>query len=202
VSKRTEPEREPLPADDVAVRVRAAGLKLTPQRLAIVRELVRDPTHPTAQELYERLLPSMPSMSFATVYNTLDALASRGLCSARALSPGPSRFDPNLAPHDHAVCDDCGLVRDVVASSSPSRAAAASPRRAGAAARDAASKSKVPLPRGGAPPSGFVVRSVEQIYRGLCEACAKRRAAIAKPSPKRAPAAGRKAPAARGHAPP
>src|SRR5512142_611576 len=113
--------------DDVAARVRAAGLKLTPQRLAIVREIVRDPTHPTAQELYERLRPVMPSMSFATVYNTLDALASRGLCSARALAPGAARFDPNMAPHDHLVCDGCGMVRDVDAParrSRPLRAAA------------------------------------------------------------------------------
>ncbi len=37
--------------------VRASGLKLTPQRMAIVRELAADPTHPTAQELFERLRP-------------------------------------------------------------------------------------------------------------------------------------------------
>src|SRR4051794_18324885 len=108
-----KPEPPKVETDDVAARVRAAGLKATPQRLAIVREIVRDPTHPTAQELYERLLPEMPSMSFATVYNTLDALAARGLCSVRSLAPGASRFDPNMTPHDHLVCDECGLVRDV-----------------------------------------------------------------------------------------
>src|SRR5882672_8101604 len=74
--------------------VRASGLKVTPQRLAVVRELAADPTHPTAQELFERLRPAMPTMSFATVYNTLDALASAGLCAALSLSPGASRFDP------------------------------------------------------------------------------------------------------------
>src|SRR6185436_4935485 len=75
--------------------VRAAGLKLTPQRLAIVRELAEDESHPTAQELFERLRPALPTMSFATVYNTLDALTTAGLCAALSLSPGPSRFDPN-----------------------------------------------------------------------------------------------------------
>src|SRR6185369_17277826 len=95
--------------------VRSAGLKLTPQRIAIVREIAADPTHPTAQELFERLRPALPTMSFATVYNTLDALAAAGLCAALSLSPGASRFDPNMRPHHHAVCDRCGLVRDVPA---------------------------------------------------------------------------------------
>src|SRR3954454_24388738 len=107
------------PVDERAVSmlacVRASGLKLTPQRMAIVRELAADPTHPTAQELFERLRPTLPTMSFATVYNTLDALASAGLCAALSLSPGPPRFDPNMRAHYHAVCDRCGLVRDVPA---------------------------------------------------------------------------------------
>src|SRR5271155_4273814 len=99
--------------DEMLTCVRASGLKLTPQRMAIVRELAADPTHPTAQELYERLRPGLPTMSFATVYNTLDALAAAGLCASLSLSPGAARFDPNMAAHHHAVCDRCGLVRDV-----------------------------------------------------------------------------------------
>ena len=134
-------------------RVRSAGLKLTPQRVAIVRELASDPTHPTAQELYERLRGALPTMSFATVYNTLDALAAAGLCEALSLSPGASRFDPNMEPHHHAVCDRCGLVRDVPRP--PAEAAPAPPRSGDLAAL-----------------SGFQVRAVEQIYRGLCAACA------------------------------
>src|SRR3954468_15326463 len=92
--------------------VRKAGLKLTPQRMAIVQELAADESHPTAQELFERLRPSLPTMSFATVYNTLDALTRAGLCAALSLSPGSGRFDPNMVPHYHAVCDRCGAVRD------------------------------------------------------------------------------------------
>jgi Fe2+ or Zn2+ uptake regulation protein len=138
--------------------VRAAGLKLTPQRLAIVRELASDESHPTAQELYERLRRSLPTMSFATVYNTLDALTAAGLCAALALSPGSGRFDPNMEPHHHLVCDACGSVRDV-----PSVPAATSPEEG--AVRRAISRT--------AP--GFEVRSVETIMRGLCARCADRR---------------------------
>lgn len=134
-------------------RVRASGLKLTPQRLAIARELAGDPTHPTAQELFERLRLAMPTMSFATVYNTLDALAAAGLCVSLSLAPGAARFDANMTPHNHAVCDRCGLVRDV-----PSSADGEPPR------------DQAPCVAAAAP--GFSVRAVERIYRGLCEACA------------------------------
>lgn len=136
-------------------RVRGSGLKLTPQRLAIVREIAGDPTHPTAQELFERLRASMPTMSFATVYNTLDTLASAGLCRSLSLSPGASRFDPNMIPHDHAVCDRCGLVRDV-----PLGEAGEEPLVSLAARLIAAAP-------------GFSARTVERIYRGLCDACAR-----------------------------
>jgi Fur family peroxide stress response transcriptional regulator len=133
--------------------VRDSGLKLTPQRIAIVRELAADPTHPTAQELFERLRPALPTMSFATVYNTLDALSSAGICVALSLSPGPARFDPNMEAHHHAVCDRCGLVRDVPASAD----APPDPALRGALALS----------------PGFQVRAVERIYRGICGDCAR-----------------------------
>lgn len=136
-------------------RVRSCGLKLTPQRMAIVREIAADPTHPTAQELFERLRPSLPTMSFATVYNTLDALAREGLCAALSLSPGASRFDANMAPHHHAVCDRCGLVRDVMS------------------VMPEANRSAHNVTPAATVPQGFDVRAVEMIYRGLCAECAE-----------------------------
>src|SRR5581483_4396059 len=110
-SRRAAASRELV--DELIAGLRAAGLKLTPQRLAIVREIAADPTHPTAQELFERLRPALPTMSFATVYNTLDALSAAGVCASISFSPGAARFDPNMGEHHHAVCDRCGLVRDV-----------------------------------------------------------------------------------------
>jgi Fur family peroxide stress response transcriptional regulator len=142
--------------------VRGAGLKLTPQRLAIVRELAGDESHPTAQELYERLRSTLPSMSFATVYNTLDALTAAGLCTALSLSPGSGRFDPNMAPHHHLVCDGCGAVRDL-----PAPAGGDAGLDAPASLRHAVSRA--------AP--GFALRSVERIFRGLCASCSRQRGA-------------------------
>ena len=134
--------------------LKRAGLKLTPQRIAIVRLFAVDESHPTAQDIFERLRPTFPSMSFATVYNTLDTLARTGLAGIVRL-PGKrgdaARFDPNSTPHHHAVCDRCGAVLDIAARTlSPTPAAVKKVRRA-------------------AP--GFSVRAVERIYRGFCSRC-------------------------------
>jgi Fe2+ or Zn2+ uptake regulation protein len=139
-------------AEHVLDRMKSAGLKMTPQRMAIVRHFAEDATHPTAQELFDRLQGEFPTMSFATVYNTLDALAVAGLCGTLRLGSA-ARFDPNTEAHHHAVCERCGSVRDIPAGSlAPSRPAARQVSRV------------VP---------GFAVRTVERTYRGLCSACTK-----------------------------
>jgi Fur family peroxide stress response transcriptional regulator len=127
--------------------LKRAGLKLTPQRIAIVREIADDFSHPTAQALFERLRPAFPTMSFATVYNTLDALAGCGLPGSLNLG-GAVRFDPNPDPHHHAVCDGCGMVLDIDVD----------------VAVDAAAPASLEV-------SGFRVLREERIYRGLCDRC-------------------------------
>jgi Fur family peroxide stress response transcriptional regulator len=134
-------------------RVKAAGLKMTPQRIAIIREVAADETHPSAQELFDRLRLQLPNMSFATVYNTLASLCAAGLGASLSLTPGSARFDPNMHPHSHTVCDRCGAVRDV-----PDLP----PVRAAGRPKPALSKA--------AP--GFEVRVVEKIFRGVCLDCA------------------------------
>jgi Fur family peroxide stress response transcriptional regulator len=141
--------------------LRTRGLRLTPQRAAVVRELATDESHPTAQELFDRLRGNMPTMSFATVYNTLDVLRRSDLCSALALSPGSGRFDPNVLPHDHLVCDRCGMVRDLSPAETPSKKMSG-PRDGGAAQ---SSRLAAVAPH-------FRLRAVEQVFRGLCAGCA------------------------------
>jgi Fe2+ or Zn2+ uptake regulation protein len=106
-------------AEQMLRDLRDAGLKLTAQRIAIVRQFADDESHPTAQDLFERLRAAFPSMSFATVYNTLDALA-------RARLAGIVRLPGN----HHAVCDRCGAVLDIAAGTlQPSPAAVRKLRR-------------------------------------------------------------------------
>src|SRR5882724_7695208 len=137
-------------AESMLSDLKRAGLKLTPQRIAIVREIAGDLTHPTAQDLFERLRPSFPTMSFATVYNTLDTLASAGLSGTLRLG-NAARFDPNTSPHHHAVCDRCGAINDVPAETMAPKASTVRKLRKVA--------------------GGFAVRAVERVYRGLCSTC-------------------------------
>jgi Fe2+ or Zn2+ uptake regulation protein len=145
---------------NAAQTLRAAGLKATPQRLAILRALDGDETHPTAQELFERLHDEFPTLSVATVYNTLSALTRMGRCAPLELG-GPLRFDPNMNPHDHAVCESCGRIRDVSHPqwSSPPQVTQVSDSRV-----MASHASEL---------SGFQIKRVERIYRGLCAHCVR-----------------------------
>jgi Fe2+ or Zn2+ uptake regulation protein len=138
-------------ADLMLADLKRAGLKLTPQRIAIVRELADDLTHPTAQALFNRLRPAFPTMSFATVYNTLDALTRCGLTEALNLggAGGAIRFDPNTEPHHHAVCDLCGAVHDVPI------------ERIDLGPLDRDNRSVI----------GFKVLREQRTYRGLCDRC-------------------------------
>ena len=136
----------------------ASGLRRTKQREAVVRAFAGDDTHPTAQELYDRLRPSQPSLSFATVYNTLDALAHAGLTHVLRIG-NAARFDPDVSPHHHAVCSQCHLIVDLPAGGEDAVLAPPAVSLPGAP---------------GGPPPGFRVVRVERIYRGLCGPCSAR----------------------------
>jgi Fur family transcriptional regulator, peroxide stress response regulator len=88
------------------------GLRMTQQRLEIVRELAAAQDHPDAETLLHRVRRRVPMLSPDTVYRTLEVLASHGLV-ARIPMPRANRFDPDLTPHHHFVCSRCGRVLDV-----------------------------------------------------------------------------------------
>ena len=87
-----------------------AGLRSTPQRLAIVREVFLR-NHPTVGEVYETVRQQFPTISLATVYNTLRSLTERGY--VRELPFGDAtRFDVNVTTHANLVCNNCGRIED------------------------------------------------------------------------------------------
>lgn len=94
-------------------KYRQLGLKLTPQRLAILNYLEGNNTHPSADDIYQHVSKRFPSMSFATVYNTLEALRQRNKILELAIDPSKKRFDPNTDPHHHIICIHCQKIVDV-----------------------------------------------------------------------------------------
>jgi Fur family transcriptional regulator, peroxide stress response regulator len=85
---------------------------LTPQREAVLRAVRASEGHLTASEVFERAREILPTISYATVYNSLRYLKEAGLVSEITFGNGASRFDPETSRHDHAVCTGCGKLVD------------------------------------------------------------------------------------------
>lgn len=100
-------------AEDLSAALRAAGGKLTPQRLFLFRALEGNTSHPTAEELFERVRAELPTLSLGTVYKTLAELVDLNELRPVEVGDGRTRFDPNTAPHAHQLCRECGRLEDV-----------------------------------------------------------------------------------------
>jgi Fur family peroxide stress response transcriptional regulator len=90
--------------------LRRAGLRSTPQRIAIVRE-VYNLSHPTVAEVYEAVRSEFPSIGLATVYNTLKTMTDNGLASELPFA-NVTRYEINTQAHANLVCRKCGTIED------------------------------------------------------------------------------------------
>lgn len=89
------------------------GLKLTPQRLAILDYLEGNKDHPSAEDIYKAISERFPTMSFSTVYNTLETLKQKGLLWELTVDADKKRFDPNTDQHNHMICIKCKRIVDI-----------------------------------------------------------------------------------------
>lgn len=89
------------------------GLKKTPQRMAVLEYLEGNVCHPSADDIYRAVSSRYPSMSCATVYNTLETLRRRGEVQELSIDPLRKRFDPNPLPHNHLICTRCKKIVDI-----------------------------------------------------------------------------------------
>jgi Fur family peroxide stress response transcriptional regulator len=85
---------------------------LTPQRRAVLGVVAESDQHLTAGEIFEAARRSLPTISFATVYNSLKYLTEAGLVREINFGKGSSRYDRETSRHDHAVCSRCGRLTD------------------------------------------------------------------------------------------
>ena len=110
--RHTPPTRERL--DALTAICRKAGVSVTPQRLAVYGALCESMDHPSPEVLHERLRPSMPTLSLATVYKTLHLFAELGVAREVSVAGDNSRrFDANGEKHHHLVCEECHAVVDL-----------------------------------------------------------------------------------------
>ena len=99
--------------DELTALFRSRGLRVTPQRHAIFRALTDATHHHTAEGVHAAVSTELPMISLRTVYQTLNDLSAMGELSALNLGTGSTRFDPNLEPHHHLVCEVCGRIEDL-----------------------------------------------------------------------------------------
>ena len=89
------------------------NLGLTRQR-EVVLQVIRDAdSHLTANEVFAAAKSKLPSISFATVYNSLRYLRDAGHIDEIQFGNGASRFDKFTHRHDHAICTGCGKLVDI-----------------------------------------------------------------------------------------
>ena len=133
---------------DLATRIRARGLRVTPQRLLIHRALRELDRHVTAEELLDAVTEKLPNASLPTVYAALELFEELGAVRRVPVTGGPALFDPRVDPHQHLHCRRCGAVADLDTRVDTSRALSAARRR------------------------GFRPDGAELVVSGLCADCA------------------------------
>ena len=135
--------------DQIIAKFREAGSKITPQRLTIFKLLKENRTHPSAEDIYREILRIHPSISFTTVYKTLQTLRDMGEIQELTIDPERAHYDPCVDDHIHTFCKSCRSIGDLEIDG-------------GGMGSLQASSETVP---------DFNVENVQVHFVGLCEGC-------------------------------
>ncbi|MBM3293477.1 MAG: transcriptional repressor [Candidatus Aminicenantes bacterium] len=93
-------------------RSKENGLRITPQRTAIYEELLKAKDHPTADDIYRRIVKKIPNISFDTVNRTLLTFSKIGMTKVVEGYGQAKRYDPDIGIHHHFRCIRCGRIID------------------------------------------------------------------------------------------
>ncbi len=93
-------------------RISDAGLKVTPQRLAVLEAVISMNNHPSADIVYDHIHLKNPNVSLATVYKVLDILVRKGLLRKVTTEDDIMRYDAKLSDHHHIYFTDSDRIED------------------------------------------------------------------------------------------
>ncbi|OQX07243.1 MAG: transcriptional repressor [Desulfobulbaceae bacterium A2] len=97
----------------IVEKLRGRGYRITPQRLAVVRQLAESEEHPSVEDIYERVRVHFPTTSLATVYKTIAVVKELGEVLELEFSSDHNRYDGRHPfPHPHLICLRCGRIVD------------------------------------------------------------------------------------------
>lgn len=89
------------------------GVQPTKQRVTVYRSILSKRDHPSADEIFTRARKTLPTISFATVYNCLETLTQSSLVKQVIFDRTSARYCPNLSPHAHFKCTESGRIIDL-----------------------------------------------------------------------------------------
>jgi Fur family transcriptional regulator, ferric uptake regulator len=102
-----------MPANEVMELLRSRGLRMTPQRRAIVFEVMRTQGHIAPADVARKVQSEMPGVNASTVYRTLALLEEIGVLSHAHLESGAEYHRTEEAGHVHLTCSSCGAEDDL-----------------------------------------------------------------------------------------
>jgi Fur family peroxide stress response transcriptional regulator len=101
--------------EELVEKLREKGVKITPQRLAVLKFLENGQKHYTAEEIYQAICKEYPAISLATIYNTLDMLVEINEVTKLKISDdNVVNYEYNNSePHHHFYCKNCKKIVDI-----------------------------------------------------------------------------------------
>jgi Fur family peroxide stress response transcriptional regulator len=93
-------------------RLNNCGLKITPQRIAVLEVLAKSHDHPTVESILKRVLETIPGISATTIYNALDTFVEKGLVKRVKTDADVMRYELVTAHHHHLYCYDSDRMED------------------------------------------------------------------------------------------
>jgi Fur family iron response transcriptional regulator len=98
---------------ELAQTLKEHGIKPSVQRMAVAHYVLATDEHPSADQVFAAVRRTLPMLSRATIYNTLNLFVQKGLLRELVLAPGKVVFDPKLDRHHHFIEDATGRIHDV-----------------------------------------------------------------------------------------
>lgn len=92
-------------------------MKFSKQRELILNEVMNSHLHPTADSIYTNLKKDNPGLSLGTVYRNLTQLTEHGFIAKLSIPNQSDRFDRNIKPHAHLICEKCNNIFDIESNS-------------------------------------------------------------------------------------
>ena len=102
--------------DNFKTILRKEGLKITPQRIAVLEEIMKDKGHRDSEDIYFAIKSRKTHVSRATVYRALDILVQNKFVRKLNIGDGRARYESKIGSfhHDHLICDMCGKIIEFV----------------------------------------------------------------------------------------